>query len=227
MMANILVVEDDDVTAHDIVATLHSHSHRVDRSAYGAEALERSAHQAYDLITLDRMLPDMDGLAVVERLRRERIFVPVLMISALSDVDDRITGLRAGGDDYMTKPFSSSEMATRVEVLLRRQRQLTNENSLLTAGPLTIDLIQRRVTLNGETIRLLPMEFKLLEFLARNAGNTVSRRIIFERVWGYYFDPGDNLISVHIARLRKKLERPGCLPMITTVKGEGYRLHAD
>eukprot|EP01037_Dinobryon_pediforme_P028520 gene28520-31832_t len=147
------------------------------------------------------------------------------MISALSDIDERIAGLRAGGDDYLVKPFAPEEMAMRIEVLLRR-REDPNTVALLHAGAITIDLIRREVTVDGEPVRLLHMEYRLLEFLVRHAGDTLSRRIIFEQVWGYYFDPGANLINVHIGRLRKKLDRPGRPSAIVTVKGEGYRFDA-
>jgi two-component system OmpR family response regulator len=144
------------------------------------------------------------------------------MISALGDVDERIAGLRAGGDDYLIKPFAPDEMAMRVEVLLRRQRQMSAATALLVAGPVEIDLIAREVRVDGTPVRLLHMEFRLLEFLVRNAGETMPRQIIFERVWGYYFDPGANLIAVHIARLRKKIDIvPGRSSLIETVKGEG------
>ncbi|WBO23276.1 response regulator transcription factor [Sphingomonas abietis] len=226
-MARILVIEDDAATAQEIVTELTSHGHQVVHVDDGLAALEKATREAFDAVTLDRMLPGMDGLALVERLRERRIRVPVLMISALSDVDDRIAGLRAGGDDYMTKPFASNEMAMRVEVLLRRhQQQEPSESAMLKVGGVEIDLIRRKVQVDGEPVRLLHMEFRLLEFLARNAGDIVSRRIIFEQVWGYYFDPGANLINVHIARLRKKLDRPGKPSAIATVKGEGYRLDA-
>lgn len=226
-MARILVIEDDAATAQEIVTELSSHGHDVTHVDDGHAALEKAMREPFDAITLDRMLPGMDGLTMVERLRERRILVPVLMISALSDVDDRIAGLRAGGDDYMTKPFASNEMAMRVEVLLRRhQQQEPSESAVLQVGGIEVDLIRRKVKVDGEPVRLLHMEFRLLEFLARNAGDIVSRRIIFEQVWGYYFDPGANLINVHIARLRKKLERPDKPSAIVTVKGEGYRLDA-
>lgn len=225
-MAHILVIEDDAVTAQEIVTELNAHGHEVTQVDDGELALEKATHEPFDAVTLDRMLPGIDGLTLVERLRERRILLPVLMISALSDVDDRIAGLRAGGDDYMVKPFASSEMAMRVEVLLRRHQQQPSENAILTVGGLELDLIRRKVNVDGDPVRLLHMEFRLLEFLARNAGDIVSRRIIFEQVWGYYFDPGANLINVHIARLRKKLDRPGKPSAIVTVKGEGYRLDA-
>ncbi len=147
------------------------------------------------------------------------------MISALSDVDERIAGLRAGGDDYLVKPFASVEMAMRIEVLLRR-REHRNTRPCCASGVIEIDLIRRRLLVDGEPVRLLHMEFRLLEFLARHRGEVMSRQIIFEQVWGYYFDPGANLINVHIARLRKKIDRPGRASAIATIKGEGYRLDA-
>ncbi len=225
-MARILVIEDDSATAQEIVAELSGHGHEVSHVDNGLVALEKAIREPFDVVTLDRMLPGLDGLTVVERLRALHIRVPVLMISALSDVDDRIAGLRAGGDDYLVKPFASNEMAMRVEVLLRRHEQ-TAAQTCLRVGDIEIDLIRRHVSVAGESVRLLHMEYRLLEFLARHAGDVVSRRIIFQHVWGYYFDPGANLINVHIARLRKKLDRPDRPSMISTVKGEGYRLDAD
>ena len=225
-MARILVIEDDAATAQEIVTELGAHGHETAHAGNGDLGLEKATREPFDLITLDRMLPGIDGLALVERLRERRIHVPVLMISALSDVDERIAGLRAGGDDYMTKPFASNEMAMRVEVLLRRQAQQPTQEAILRVGGIEIDLIRRKVIVDEEPVRLLHMELRLLEFLARHAGDIVSRKIIFEKVWGYYFDPGANLINVHIARLRKKLDRPGKPSAIVTVKGEGYRLDA-
>jgi two-component system OmpR family response regulator len=223
-MSRILVIEDDDVTADEIAIELRSHSHIVERAANGQAALERATREAYDAITLDRMLPGLDGLKVVARLRERGITTPVLMISALSDVDERIAGLRAGGDDYLVKPFAPGEMAMRVEVLLRREGGAGR--TLLRIGAIELDLIARQVTVAGEPVRLLHLEFRLLAFLARHAGEVVSRRLIFEHVWGYYFDPGANLINVHIARLRRKLDRPGLPSAIETIKGEGYRVDA-
>lgn len=225
-MANILVIEDDVETAREIATELTSHGHDIQTAEDGLWGLNLAINRAFDAITLDRMLPGIDGLSFVERLRVAHIETPVLMISALGDVDDRIAGLRAGGDDYMTKPFASNEMAMRVEVLVRRHSQRASPSNILRVGGIKIDLIKRTVQVDGEPVRLLHMELRLLEFLARNAGEIVSRRIIFERVWGYYFDPGANLINVHIGRLRKKLDRPNKPSAIVTVKGEGYRLDA-
>lgn len=223
-MAAILVVEDDPATAEAIDAELRRAGHQVQVAGSGAEALEHAARRSFDAVTLDRMLPDIDGLAVVAALRSRNIRAPVLMISALSDVDQRIAGLRAGGDDYLVKPFAPDEMAMRIEVLLRRTA--ASPETALTVGAIEIDLIRREARVAGAPVRLLHMEFRLLEFLARHAGQTVSRRMLFEQVWNYHFDPGANLINVHIARLRRKLDRPGHPSAISTVKGEGYRLDA-
>ena len=176
------------------------------------------------MITLDRMLPGLDGLGVVAALRDRGIETPVLMISALSDVDDRIAGLRAGGDDYMTKPFAAGEMAMRVAALLRRRGGAGE--ATLRAGYIELDIVRREARLAGAPVALLPMEYRLLEWFMRNAGVVLSRRLIFEKVWRYHFDPGANLINVHVGRLRKKLESPGRVSPITTVKGEGYRFDA-
>ena len=219
-MAAILVIEDDGVTAAAIIAELKQHGHEVTHASDGDAGLELATREAFDAITLDRMLPGLDGLSLVARLRERHITIPVLMLSALSDVDERIAGLRAGGDDYLTKPFDFAEMAMRVEVLLRRREQA--EAVVLRGGGIECDLVRRTVKVDGEPVRLLHMEFRLLEFLMRNQGEVMTRRIIFERVWGYYFDPGANLISVHIARLRKKIDRPDRSSPIQTVKGEGY-----
>lgn len=224
-MARILVVEDDPAIAAGILAALAEEGHETLHIANGREALACTREERFDAITLDRMLPGMDGLELVGRLRAGGITTPVLMISALAEVDDRIAGLRAGGDDYMIKPFSNAEMAMRVEVLLRRQQEYPREG-VLKAGDVEIDLIKRRVWIAGEPVQLLHKEFRLLEFLARHQGRVVNRRLIFEQVWGCFFEPSDNLINVHIGKLRKKLERPGRPNVIETVKGEGYRLVA-
>lgn len=223
-MPRILVIEDDEATAGAIVAELERQGHDVARAADGEAGLQMATQDGFDAITLDRMLPGCDGLSVVARLRERHIAIPVLMLSALSDVDERIAGLRAGGDDYLTKPFDLAEMAMRVEVMLRRREQA--EAVILRGGGIELDLVRRTVRVDGDPVRLLHMEFRLLEFLMRNRGEVVTRRIIFEQVWGYYFDPGANLISVHIARLRKKIDRPDRPSPIQTVKGEGYLFDA-
>ncbi len=220
-----MVVEDDSETAAGIVSKLEEQGHAVLHLANGREALARNLEERFDAITLDRMLPGMDGLELVGRLRAAQINTPVLMISAMGDVDERIAGLRAGGDDYLIKPFSLDEMAIRVEVLLRRQYE-SPEGSILQVGTIEIDLIKRKVWVAGELVPLLQKEFQLLEFLVRHQGKTVDRRLIFEQVWGCFFEPSENLINVHIGKLRRKLEKPGQPSPIQTVKGEGYRLEA-
>lgn len=224
-MASALVVEDDPETAGAIAGRLREHGHEVVHVANGRAAFDEARAHRFDVITMDRMLPGMDGLELVSRLRAAQITTPVLMISALADVDERIAGLRAGGDDYLVKPFSLEEMATRVEVLLRRHKDYP-EHGVLNVGEIEIDLIKRKVWFAGEPVDLLHKEFRLLEFLARHAGQVVNRRVIFEQVWGCFFEPSDNLINVHVGKLRRKLEKPGHPSPIRTVKGEGYCLDA-
>ena len=224
-MPRILTIEDDPGTGQEIVAELEQHGFEVELVADGREGLIRAVSGDFDAITLDRMLPNLDGLAIVTVMRGAGVETPVLMISALSDVDERVRGLRAGGDDYMTKPFASEELAARLEVLLRRRASAPRQTTL-TVADLEIDLLARTVQRGGSEIRLMPTEYKLLEFMARNSGQIVTRTMIFEAVWGYHFDPGTNLIDVHMGRLRKKVDRPGLPALLHTVRGAGYALHA-
>jgi two-component system, OmpR family, response regulator len=224
-MARILTIEDDPVTAREIVAELQAYGNEVEHVADGRDGLHKAISGGYDAITLDRMLPGIDGLAVVTELRRAGVDTPVLMISALSDVDARVRGLRAGGDDYLTKPFAPDEMAARIEVLLRRRRASMPETVLRT-GDLELDLIARRARRGHAMLELLPIEFRLLEFLMRNSGQVLTRTMIFENVWGYHFDPGTNVIDVHIARLRRKVDNGDLPPLIRTVRGCGYTIGA-
>lgn len=221
-MTRVLTIEDDAVTAREIVAELSNHGLDVDWVDNGREGLVKAVSGVYDVITLDRMLPELDGLAIVTTLRTIGVSTPVLMISALSDVDERVRGLRAGGDDYLTKPFASDEMAARVEVLLRRKQAITPQDNTLKVADLELDLMTREARRADQPLNLLPTEFKLLEFLMRNAGQVLTRMMIFEEVWGYHFDPGTNLIDVHIGRLRKKIDPAGLPPLIKTVRGSGY-----
>jgi two-component system OmpR family response regulator len=224
-LGRVLVIEDDGSTASEIMSCLMTNGFEAEHAADGAHGLTQALQRRFDAITLDRMLPGLDGLEVIGRLRGAGVETPVLMISALSDVDARITGLRAGGDDYMVKPFDPGEMLARLEVLLRRRRRFEVDAGLvLRSADLELDMVGHSARRNGREIELLPMEFKLLEFMIRNAGQILSRRIIFERVWEYYFDPGTNLIDVHIGRLRKKIDGPGEQPLIRTVRGHGYSL---
>jgi two-component system OmpR family response regulator len=225
-MTSILAIEDDEATAREIVSELTSHGFKVEWVADGREGLIRATSERFDAITLDRMLPSIDGLTIVTVLRNAKIDTPVLMISALTAVDERVRGLRAGGDDYLTKPFASEEMAARLEVLLRRQAAPSRE-TVLRVGGLELDLVTREARYGASEARLLPMEFKLLEFIMRNAEQLLTRTMIFEGVWGYYFDPGTNLVDVHLGRLRRKLDALGAPPMIQTVRGAGYTLRAN
>jgi two-component system OmpR family response regulator len=224
-VTRILAIEDDETTAREIVAELTSHGFEVETASDGREGLLKAVTGDYDAVTLDRILPGLDGLSIVTVMRNTGIQTPVLMISALSDVDERIRGLRAGGDDYLTKPFASEEMTARLEVLLRRRREAPRE-TVLSADDLVMDLAARAVRRGGAELKLSPTEFRLLEFLMRNPDQILTRTMIFEAVWGYYFDPGTNIIDVHIGQLRRKLERPGSRPLLETVRGSGYRFRA-
>ena len=223
-MTRILTIEDDETTAREIVAELNQHGFEVDWEKDGKAGLDRALGGHYDLITLDRMLPTLDGLAIVTALREQHIDTPVLMISALSDVDERIDGLRAGGDDYLVKPFASEEMAARVEVLLRRRNRPGRQTHLRVAD-LELDLVARQARRGDNELDLLPTEFRLLEYMMRNSGQIITRTMLFESVWGYHFDPGTNIIDVHIGRLRRKVDVPGLSPLIHTVRGSGYTLN--
>jgi len=225
-MAKILAIEDDETTSREIVAELSRHGFEVEAVADGREGLVRAVTGGFDAITLDRILPGLDGLSLVTVMRNAGVQTPVLMISALSDVDERIRGLRAGGDDYLTKPFSPEEMTARLEVLLRRREQAPRE-TVLQVDDLVLDLVTRQVRRGGAELRLSPTEFKLLEFIMRNRDQILTRTMIFEAVWGYYFDPGTNTIDVHIGQLRRKIERPGSRSLIETVRGSGYRFRAS
>src|SRR5471032_1528177 len=192
-MTRILTIEDDAVTAREIVAELSNHGLEVDWVDNGREGLARAVSGDYDLITLDRMLPELDGLAIVTTLRTMGVATPILMISALSDVDERVRGLRAGGDDYLTKPFATDEMAARVEVLLRRQSTGGTQPTTLNVADLELNLISHEASRDGELVPRLPTGYELLEFLMRNTGQILSRMMIVEEVWGYHVDPGNKL----------------------------------
>jgi two-component system, OmpR family, response regulator len=223
-MANILIIEDDKLFAHDVAQTLRARGHSVDLVHAGREGLTRAMGGAYDLVTLDRLLPDVDGITILTAMRSVGMETPVLLMSALTDIDQRIHGLRAGGDDYLAKPFSLDEMSARVEVLLRRRQRVASTETVLQASQLELDLVRHRVSRGGEQLELRPTEFRMLEFMMRNAGRVLTRTMIFEAVWGCRFDPGTNLIDVHVGRLRKKLNLPGQPPVIRTVRGAGYML---
>ncbi|KUY50856.1 MULTISPECIES: response regulator transcription factor [unclassified Burkholderia] len=224
-MVRVLTIEDDEITANEIVAELTGRGYVVEWIDNGRDGVARAVSGEHDVITLDRMLPGVDGLSILTTMRGIGIRTPVLMLSALSDVDERIRGLRAGGDDYLTKPFDLEEMALRFEALVRRSSAVPRQvQTTLMVGPLTLDLISRKLSRDGEEIPLLPTEYRILEYLMRHAGQTITRTMLFEAVWGYHFDPGTNLIDVHMGRLRKKVDSPGKKPMIKTVRGAGYLL---
>jgi two-component system OmpR family response regulator len=225
LVARILVIEDDVETAAEIASCLSASGFQLEQSFDGPSGLKMALDERFDAITLDRMLPGCDGLQVVKALRDVGSEVPVLMLSALSDVDNRVSGLRAGGDDYLVKPFAPTELVARLEVLLRRHSRSAKAEILLQVGQLELDLVKHEARRHGRRIELLPMEFKLLEFMMRNAGQTLTRRMIFESVWEYYFDPGTNLIDVHVGKLRKKIDIPGASSLIKTERGLGYVFH--
>jgi DNA-binding response OmpR family regulator len=226
-VARILVIEDDLETAAEIASCLSASGYAPEQIFDGREGLDAALAETFDAITLDRMLPGCDGLEVVKALREAGSEVPVLMVSALSDVDDRVSGLRAGGDDYLVKPFDPNELVARLEALLRRRRRGMAPEVVLRVQDLELDLVKHEARRGGRRIELLPMEFKLLEFMMRNAGQLLSRRMIFEAVWDYYFDPGTNLIDVHVGKLRRKIDTPGVKPVFKTERGMGYMLHAN
>lgn len=223
-MRKVLCIEDDQDTAQEIASELRRVGFAVECAGDGLLGLELALGGGFDAITLDRMLPGLDGLQVITRLRSAGMQTPVLMISALTDVDDRIRGLRAGGDDYLVKPFASEEMATRIGVLLRRHSDPVERETLLQVGDLSLDLLSRELACGEQRLSLSPIEFKLLEFLMRNAGSVVTRALIFETVWGYHFDPGTKLIDVHLTRLRRKLDAVGCQVVINALRGSGFVL---
>jgi two-component system OmpR family response regulator len=220
----ILVVEDDPETAGHISDSLTTSGYRVDLAASGSEALRRGGTSDYAVITIDRMLPDLDGIAVMRRLRDGGIAAPVLIISALGEVDDRVRGLRAGGDDYLVKPFSFVELLARVEALGRRSAIV--KETILRVGDLTIDLMSRTASRRGRDISLFPREFQLLEYLVRNEGRVVSRAMLLQHVWDLHFDPSTNIIDVYVGRVRRKVDGQQAYPLIHTVRGIGYCLRA-
>jgi two-component system OmpR family response regulator len=219
----ILIVEDDRAASDYLAKALHETGYVVDQVGDGMDGLARAGKEAYDALIVDRMLPSLDGLVLIETLRKTGKHTPVLIVSALGDVDDRVRGLRAGGDDYLVKPFAFAELLARLEGLLRRGSP-TMTSTKLGVGDLELDLLSRRVTRAGTEVPLQAREFKLLEFLMRHAGQVVTRTMLLESVWDYHFDPQTNVIDVHISRLRKKIDRDFDRPLIHTVHGAGYML---
>jgi two-component system, OmpR family, response regulator len=223
----ILLIEDNDRVAQFIRKGLMEEGHTVDHADNGRDGLYFAAGTLYDVIILDRMLPGgVDGLGIVEALRKTENRTPILILSALAEVDDRIRGLRAGGDDYLTKPFAFGELAARLEALVRRSRGVGIQ-TVLTVADLRLELLSHRVTRAGKAIQLQRQEFRLLEYLARHADQVVTRTMLLENVWEHHFDPQTNVIDVHISRLRQKIDSGFAAPLLHTVRGIGYRLGKD
>ncbi len=225
-MSRILVIEDDVDMAAEIASCLSRSGFDPERCFDGTRGMSLALSGRFDAITLDRVLPGCDGLQIAGAVRDAGLDTPILMLSALGDLDERIAGLRGGGDDYVIKPFEPSELVVRIEVLLRRHGRPRSKELRLKVGDLELDLVTREARRGGRVIELLPMEFKLLEFMMRNSGQMLSRRMIFEHVWEYHFDPGTNLIDVHVGRLRRKIDDAGRPSFIRTERGVGYLLNA-
>jgi heavy metal response regulator len=219
----ILVVEDDNKIASLVVRGMEQAGFAVDHAEDGEDALHLALSEPYDAAILDVMLPKLDGLTIIERMRQKKILTPVIVLSAKRSVDDRVRGLQTGGDDYLVKPFSFSELLARVHALIRRASHETEPTRLL-IGELSLDLLSREVARAGKKIELQPREFSLLEYLMRNSGRVVSKTMIIEHVWGYNFDPQTNVVDVLVSRLRNKVDRDFENKMIHTHRGVGYAL---
>ncbi len=222
----ILIIEDDDNTASYLRKGLTESGHTVDRSIDGKDGLFMAMEGDYDLMIVDRMLPALDGLSLIRSLRAANRKIPALILSALGEVDDRVEGLQAGGDDYLVKPFAFAELLARIEALTRRSDAQSPE-TLLRVGDLELNLLSRTVRRAGRAVDLQPREFRLLEYLMRHADQVVTRTMLLENVWDYHFDPQTNVIDVHISRLRTKIDKGFEGPLLHTVRGAGYRLSAD
>jgi two-component system OmpR family response regulator len=221
----ILVIEDDQETAEQLVNSLATNGYHVDVARNGDDGFSRGRASPYAVMTIDRMLPGIDGIEVIQRLRQDGIVTPALIISALGEVDDRVRGLRAGGDDYLVKPFAFAELLARVEALARRSTTLVNE-TVLRVGDLALDLVSRTANRGGREVELLPREFKVLEYLVRNEGRVVSRAMLLQHVWDLHFDPTTNIIDVYVGRVRRKIDHQQAYPLIHTVRGVGFCVRA-
>jgi two-component system, OmpR family, response regulator len=221
----ILVIEDDHETAVQLVDSLATSGYEVDLAIDGADGLSRGRSTDYAVMTIDRMLPGIDGIEVIRQLREEAISTPALIVSALGEIDDRVRGLRAGGDDYLVKPFAFEELLARVEALARRSDSLVKE-LVLRVADLELDLVSRAVSRGGRKIDLLPREFQLLEYLVRNRDRIVPRAMLLEHVWDVHFDTMTNIIDVYVGRVRRKVDTAQAYPLIHTVRGVGYCVRA-
>ena len=224
VMPKVLLIEDDSETANEIVAELADRGSDVDWASTGIEGLDKARAGKVDAMIVDRLLPGIDGLTIIEVVRQEHVRTPVLVLSALGAVDDRVRGLRAGGDDYLTKPFAILELVARIEALLRRPAE--SRDTTLRIGPLELDLIARTAKRGDRPIDLLPREFRLLEYMMRRKDQLLTRAMLFEEVWNYKFVPHSNLVDVHMGRLRRKVDGPDEQPMIQSIRGEGFILSA-
>jgi two-component system, OmpR family, response regulator len=220
----ILVIEDEAKTADFIEKGLKEKGHSVDVCRTGPEGLSFALHGSHDAIILDRMLPQMDGLTILKTLRAEDKLTPAVILSALGQIDHRVEGLKAGGDDYLVKPFAFSELLARIEAIVRRADPRAREQTELKVDDLRLDLVARRAFRGGREIELHAREFAILEYLMRNAGRPVTRSMLLNHVWDYQFEPQANVVDVHISRLRKKIDAAGQRPLIETLRGEGYRI---
>ncbi|WP_374305134.1 response regulator transcription factor [Ferrovibrio sp.] len=222
-----LIVEDNPQVAQFVRKGLGEAGHTVDHADNGRDGLFMATTEQYDAIIMDRMLPGgVDGLGIIDALRRTGNATPILILSALADVDERIRGLRAGGDDYLTKPFAYGELEARLQALVRRGRTVPAQ-TMLAVGDLSLDLLKRQATRGGKAIMLKPREYKLLEYLMRHAGQVVTRTMLLENVWEYHFDPQTNVIDVHISNLRQKIDAGTEKPLLKTVRGAGYMMAAE
>jgi len=220
----ILIIEDDRDAAAYLVKAFREAGHLADHAADGVTGYDLAHEGAYDVAVVDRMLPKMDGLSLIMALRAQGNETPVLILSALGQVDDRVKGLRAGGDDYLAKPYAFSELLARLEALARRRPKGAPEETVYRIADLVLDRLSHKVTRAGEEIILQPREFRLLEFLMQNAGKVVTRTMLLEHVWDYHFDPQTNVIDVHVSRLRAKIDRDFATPLLHTIRGAGYMI---
>ena len=219
----LLIIEDDRESADYLVKAFREVGHVADLASDGEEGLSMADSGDYDVLVVDRMLPKRDGLSVIGSLREKGNRTPVLILSALGEVDDRVKGLRAGGDDYLTKPYAYTELLARIEALVRRPAP-EEQTTRYSVGDLSLDRLSHKVTRAGEPILLQPREFRLLEYLMRHAGQVVTRTMLLENVWDYHFDPQTNVIDVHISRLRSKIDKGFAQPLLHTVRGAGYMI---
>jgi len=222
-LMRVLVIEDDHETAQFLRKALKESGHAADIAEDGETGLSLAQEGNYDVLIVDRMLPRLDGLSAIKEMRAKGMRTPVLILSALGDVDDRVKGLRAGGDDYLTKPYAYSELLARVEALARRPVPAEQETRYIVGG-LVLDRLSHRVTRDGEPIQLQPREYRLLEYLMKHAGQVVTRTMLLEHVWDYHFDPQTNVIDVHVSRLRGKIDKNFDKPLLHTVRGAGYTI---